>query len=235
MRLNPGRSLDSDEQAQFAFIAASTHTLVVVLGMMLFTGTRLILSRYRAYRLPPAARAAPLAPASLLRDTLLGSSQARASHAATSSAPGDVDSGDNATEPLGSTTYTDGSGDVSVTDDDTSSPVAAAGSTVQSCLFRALGLNTTPSVARSARLRLAAEFVLSAVLGYGFYLALHGWFTFTFATRRGRMYLWARAFFYEQGGEKPFASCASLSYVLCLVSGYLIRLATLEVSFWRLC
>lgn len=30
-------------------------------------------------------------------------------------------------------------------------------------------------------------------------------------------------------GEKPFASCASVSYILCLVAGYLIKYSTMEV------
>ena len=171
LRPNPGFALDSDEQAQFAFIAASTHTVVVVVGMLLLTGTRIILRR---------------------------------------------------------TSFMSG---------------------------------FPPNVRR------VAELLTASVLSYAFYLVLYTWFTFTFATQRGKAYLWARSFFYEEvggglgrkkgaptflpahlflasfpsllptclgppgvQGEKPFASCASVSYILCLVAGYLIKYSTMEVG-----
>jgi hypothetical protein len=102
LRPDPGFTLDSDEQAQFAFIAASTHTVIVVVGMLLLTGTRMILRRA-----PWPARIGP-------------------------------------------------------------------------------------------NVRRVAEVLTAAVLSYAFYLVLYTWFTFTFATRRGKPYLWARSFFYEE-------------------------------------
>ncbi|EDQ89521.1 uncharacterized protein MONBRDRAFT_32328 [Monosiga brevicollis MX1] len=70
-----------------------------------------------------------------------------------------------------------------------------------------------------------AQVSIIGLLAYGFYNGLSTWFTTTFEDRDSSAYRWARAFFYESG-DIPFASCASLSYCLCLLAGYLIKLST---------
>eukprot|EP00045_Choanoeca_perplexa_P014572 m.172597 g.172597 ORF g.172597 m.172597 type:complete len:792 (+) comp16722_c0_seq1:196-2571(+) len=127
---SPGQNLSDDEQFQFAFIASTTHTLAVVVGMLLFAGTSTVFSSYRVHR-------------------------------AVSSKP----------------------------------------------KLRVLQLGSM------------------MLLGYGFFHALSSWFTYKFSQQQSQAYKWARGFFYEDE-DAPFASCASISYCLCLLSGYLIKLST---------
>ncbi|EGD72441.1 hypothetical protein PTSG_00461 [Salpingoeca rosetta] len=63
-----------------------------------------------------------------------------------------------------------------------------------------------------------------------FYFGMFHFFQGTFDNKDGFAYRWARGFFYEEG-ELPFASCASMSYCLCLLCGYTIKLATRDSRF----
>jgi hypothetical protein len=46
----PGHNLSDDEQFQFAFIASTTHTLAIIVGMLLFAGTSAVFNSYRIHQ-----------------------------------------------------------------------------------------------------------------------------------------------------------------------------------------
>lgn len=52
----PGQNLGEEEQVQFAFIAAATHTFVLILGMFLWIGTYSIFHSPRVQKFLPAFR-----------------------------------------------------------------------------------------------------------------------------------------------------------------------------------
>eukprot|EP00043_Microstomoeca_roanoka_P009352 m.88971 g.88971 ORF g.88971 m.88971 type:complete len:762 (+) comp14560_c0_seq1:395-2680(+) len=83
----------------------------------------------------------------------------------------------------------------------------------------------------SSRAKTASLYIVSTIIcTVVFYFGLQKFFQGTFDNKEGFAYRWARGFFYEEG-ELPFASCASLSYSLCLMSGFLIKYATRDSRF----